>query len=100
MTPLEIAHSVLAEIDAGRPDAERIVALAKAVVEHASAVTVPVATCAECPFVYGDEQPWLCAEPTVGYAARTIGFMAAPFPPPPAWCPLREADRLVTLRAK
>jgi hypothetical protein len=32
MTPLEIANAVLSEIDAGRPDAERIVALARAVV--------------------------------------------------------------------
>lgn len=63
-------------------------------------VTVTVTDCAKCPFVNGESQPWYCdAEPRdKDDLPRLIGHMHYPWPQPPEWCPLREADRLVTLR--
>ncbi len=62
-------------------------------------IAIIITGCRECPFVIADEQPWYCdaeqADP-----ARCIGHVNPPDPEPPAWCPLRTADRLVTLRVK
>lgn len=62
-----------------------------------------VKNCAGCPFVVDDvdAEPWLCdalqsaGEPRELPEQRVAGDR---WPDPPAWCPLREADRLVTLR--
>jgi hypothetical protein len=53
--------------------------------------TIPVTNCASCPFYRWPTE--LC---TLTAKARRVG----PVPPaqPPDWCPLRTADRLVTLR--
>jgi hypothetical protein len=70
-------------------------------------IAIIVSYCASCPFVIADEQPWFCdalgfdseANPRkLPLSPQTIG--GVPWPPPPDWCPLREADRLVTLRVK
>lgn len=64
-------------------------------------ICVPIEHCADCPFARDSEvrdEPWLC---TVEEEPREIVVQAergGPWLPPPAWCPLREADRLVTLR--
>lgn len=68
-------------------------------------IAIIVTDCASCPFVISDEPPWLCdaqgfdteANPRELPDQRVGGV---PWPPPPEWCPLREADRVVTLRSK
>lgn len=59
----------------------------------------PVTCCAECPFVSGESQPWVCFADESD-AGRVIGEVRSPWPPVPDWCPLWEADRLVTLRVR
>jgi hypothetical protein len=65
-------------------------------------IAIIVSHCGECCFVDDTAKPWLCdAEGFVDTSApRPLpGIIAGtPLPPPPDWCPLREADRLVTLR--
>lgn len=56
-----------------------------------------VTSCAECPYAERHDHPWIC---TAGRWHQVILGTPArdPQPVPPEWCPLREADRLVTLR--
>lgn len=67
-------------------------------------IAIVVTDCASCPFAIADAEPWYC---------DVLGFEVDGEPrklpqqhrggeplPPPEWCPLREADRLVTLRSK
>ena len=68
-------------------------------------IAIIVTDCASCPFVVADQSPWYCDAQGFGTWAnprelpdQRVG--GTPWPPPPEWCPLREADRLVTLRAK
>lgn len=64
-------------------------------------IVIIVTDCASCPFVIADQPPWHCN-------ARGFDVEANPrelpklggFDAPPDWCPLREADRVVTLRTK
>lgn len=62
---------------------------------------IVVDNCCECPFARDGEgrpqDPWLCTvdEPRELTVQAEPG---GPWLPPPTWCPLREADRLVTLR--
>lgn len=68
-------------------------------------IAIIVTDCASCPFVIDtiDGDPWLCdvagfhtdGNPRQLPDQRT-GHRDPP--PPPDWCPLRENDRLVTLR--
>lgn len=62
-------------------------------------IAIIVDNCTSCPFAIADEPPWLCD--AQGFEAE-IGPRALPersgYSEPPEWCPLREADRLVTLR--
>ncbi len=53
-----------------------------------------VTACRECALVDDDEQPWLCTMPLFlgELEPRVIGEIGATCPPPPAWCPLRQAD--------
>lgn len=68
-------------------------------------IAIIVSHCTECPFVINslDSEPWLCD--ASGFEERhaprqlpeqRIGDV----PDPPEWCPLRKADRLVTLRLR
>lgn len=66
-------------------------------------IAVIVTDCASCPFVIADGQPWFCD--ALGFdsddSPRQIpdrNRSASVDRPPPDWCPLREADRIVTLR--
>lgn len=66
-------------------------------------IAIVVTDCASCPFVIADESPWLCD--ALGFDTEANPRQLpdqltgdVPWPPPPDWCPLREADRLVTLR--
>ena len=60
-------------------------------------IAIIVSTCRDCPFVIVDQLPWLCSEPSLGDGWTTPIETSVR---PPVWCPLREADRLVTLRVK
>lgn len=64
-------------------------------------IAIIVADCSSCPFVLADGAPWMCD--ALGFDAED-GPRELPkgsvYHSPPAWCPLREADRLVTLRSK
>lgn len=63
-------------------------------------IAIIVTDCASCPFVIADGSPWYCD--AQGFETET-GPRQLPrtaYAPPPDWCPLREADRLVTLRSK
>lgn len=66
-----------------------------------SAVTVPVDGCQDCPFADAEHTPWMC---TATSSPRDLGprqsTPGGPWLPPPTWCPLRVADRLVTLRVR
>lgn len=59
--------------------------------------THAVTSCASCPYSWigSGDRLWVC---TASEPGRTIGFDVAHDARPPEWCPLREADRLVTLR--
>lgn len=67
-------------------------------------ITVAVSNCASCPFAYAREDDysdeWTCtaAEDRNGFL-REIGKTqkkpGAPWLPPPTWCPLRQAERVV-----
>jgi hypothetical protein len=65
--------------------------------------TLPVTACGECPFVFADpeDNTWRCTAVEDGPMPEINDRMGIGgiWPPPPAWCPLREGDRLVTLRA-
>lgn len=73
-----------------------------------SAIAIVVTYCAMCPFVSGTEdrgEPWTCdalgasdgqSDPRELPEQRVHPL---PYPAPPEWCPLREADRLVTISA-
>lgn len=70
-------------------------------------IAIIVSCCATCPFVMDgiDKEPWLCDAhgfehdgPPRQLPEQRV--TAGQWPPPPDWCPLREADRLVTLRLK
>jgi hypothetical protein len=69
-------------------------------------IAIVVNNCAGCPFVVATEsqtEPWLCdALQWEGYPREIPEQRVAGnrWPDPPDWCPLREADRLVTLRVK
>lgn len=64
-------------------------------------IAIIVTNCASCPFAMDDATPWLCdalqdyGDPQELPPPAPAG---TPQPEPPDWCPLREADRLVTLR--
>lgn len=70
-------------------------------------IAIVVEYCAMCPFVISDadapSEPWLCdahgfdidGDPRKLPEQR---FHPEGWPTPPEWCPLREADRLVTIR--
>lgn len=69
--------------------------------------TITVAYCAMCPFVSATEdhdEEWLCdAEGAVDGESEPRSlpeqrFQPDGWPDPPDWCPLRQGDRLVTLR--
>ena len=63
-------------------------------------IAIIVTDCASCPFVIADDGPWLCD--AMGFDTE-VGPRELPgtaYAPPPEWCPLREADRVVTLRVK
>lgn len=63
-------------------------------------IAVPVSSCRDCPFAFTAQrpgeapEPWICVVRPV----RTIGVPGPTVQMPPDWCPLLEADRLVTLR--
>ncbi len=70
-------------------------------------IAIVVAHCASCPFVAATEdraESWLCD--AAGSVDGEIEPRELPeqrhlpggWPDPPDWCPLREADHLVTLR--
>lgn len=66
-------------------------------------IAIVVEHCASCPFCLDrdDGSPWLCdAHQDAAPVPREIPEQRTgkTWPPPPDWCPLREADRLVTLR--
>jgi hypothetical protein len=65
--------------------------------------TILVTNCACCPFVQASEErsePWYCDALQTQDGFRELPEQRIPGPhlPPPTWCPLRTADRLVTLR--
>ncbi len=73
------------------------------------ALTVP--GCSTCPFAHAgeeasiDDEPWSCTARGVRGRFRSLRRNDVWGPrgrvlPPPDWCPLRERDRLVTLRVK
>jgi hypothetical protein len=53
--------------------------------------TIPVTGCASCPFFRSNTM--LCT--MIPKGQRVLDDLRGP---PPDWCPLRTADRLVTLR--
>ena len=67
-----------------------------------AAEVVAVSLCGECPFAWDGtdlEDVWRCTAVDRGFDFRPLGRRDAWRDPPPRWCPLRRADRLVTLRA-
>jgi hypothetical protein len=68
-------------------------------------VSVPVKHCAECPFAWDGtdlDDGWRCTAVDLGdrfRAIRSVRGGRSAWIPPPGWCPLRKADRLVTLRS-
>lgn len=72
---------------------------------RAPAVSIAVKVCGECPFAWdgAEDDGWRCEAVDLGDQLREIrasdtgrrGIWKAR---PPSWCPLRKADRLVTLR--
>lgn len=65
-------------------------------------VAVSVSTCGDCPFAVSPEveiDDWACSVVDAD-GLRTLGGGPdfQPWGPPPAWCPLRRVDHLVTLR--
>lgn len=79
-------------------------------VSEAAVIAIIVTECASCPFVMAPDdpsnpdEPWRCDAHgfDIDGDPRTLPEQRwhATWPPPPEWCPLREADRLVTLRKK
>lgn len=69
-------------------------------------IDIPVENCASCPFVQASEdrsEPWYCDALQTQEDFRELPEQRVPgprWPDPPDWCPLRTADRLVTLRVK
>lgn len=73
-------------------------------------IAIIVERCRECPFVSaGDDDDTgivsMCTAPSFDPAEERARVLPDQHlrdgetqPPPPDWCPLREADRLVTLR--
>lgn len=68
-------------------------------------IAIVVENCAGCCFAMTetDTEPWLCDALQDEEEPREIPrqhVIDDRWPDPPDWCPLRENDRLVTLRVK
>jgi len=62
---------------------------------------VAVNVCGECPFAWDGtelEDVWRCTAVDRAYDFKPIPNGNCWQQPPPRWCPLRKADRLVKLR--
>jgi hypothetical protein len=78
------------------------------IISEAAMIAIIVEDCASCPFTITSDdsaEPWLCDAlgfETDGNPRKLPEQRHLPggWPPPPDWCPLREADRLVTLRPR
>lgn len=65
-------------------------------------IAIVVDHCAVCPFSTSNDsgEQWMCTAPSFDEdgPARRLPDPSVPIPDPPDWCPLREDDRVVTLR--
>lgn len=61
-------------------------------------IAIIVTHCADCPFAISSDLPWYCDAHRFK-ANDGPRQLPTAYPLPPEWCPLREADRLVTLKS-